>query len=238
VRPDRVRTVAPATSRRGRWQTVSTGTLARATSARHGPSAARWAPGDNRHTSRQGPAIAMHIAYHEGVAVAGTLLVGATTWPELTVDRVPDGCWSPAIGSPLQVRPASRCRRLAGCWTCRAGTCCPGLSTRTSIPASPPGFPRAPTASASRRGGRPPPPSWMGWLRAAGCWSASGTCTASRCHRRRWPSLSWTPRPVGGGQTSCVTGVDGPPASCGSTHAGPRWQRHWPRPNSTWAPSR
>ena len=95
-----------------------------------------------------------------------------------------------------------------------------------------------PCRTPGRSGGCPPPPSLIVSLRAAGCWSASATCTASRCRRRRWPSLGWTPRPVGDGQTSCVTGADAPPASCGSMRAGPRWQWRSPRPNSTWARSR
>ena len=95
-----------------------------------------------------------------------------------------------------------------------------------------------PCRTPGRSGGCPPPPSLIVSLRAAGCWSASATCTASRCRRRRWPSLGWTPRPVGGGQTSYVTGADAPPASCGSMRAAPRWQWRSPRPNSTWAPSK
>jgi Amidohydrolase family len=69
----------------------------------------------------------MHIAYRKGSPWPARCWSARPSGLEPTVDRVPDGCWSPAIGSRLQVPPANRCRRPAGCWTCRAGTCCPGL---------------------------------------------------------------------------------------------------------------
>src|SRR6266545_2132858 len=90
-------------------------------------------------------------------------------------------------------------------------------------------------AGGGRRAGYRPPVSWTRSRRAAGCWSPRWTCTAARSPLRAWPR-SGSPNAAAranSATTSPVTGVAGPPVSCGRRPTGSPCSAPSPTPSRT-----